>query len=67
MVSGDGVFGKSSGHESGVLVDEINDLKKRHPKELTQLLADEDTARRRLSMNQKADLNQTLNLLGFWS
>ena len=48
-------------------MDEINDLKKRHPKELTQLLADEDTARRRLSMNQKADLYQTLNLLGFWS
>ena len=48
-------------------MDEINGLKERHPKELTQLLAYEDTPRRQLSMNQKADLHQTLNLLGFWS
>lgn len=63
MMSGDGVFGKSLGHERGALMDEINGLKERHPKELTQLLAYEDTPRRQLSMNQKAGSHQTPNLL----
>lgn len=62
IVLGRGTFGRRSGHEGGALLNGISGLIKEAQGSHLPLLLCEDTAKRRLSMNQEGGPHQVVNL-----